>query len=178
MTLSGRILSAYGNLQSLRRALRAAEESLAKVAEAEMDLGANLKRCLREAEQRAENGDETATILADPKLLKSLRGGLADVKAGRVQDHAEVLAELDAMQQTSPVQFDFNEALKHLRAGKRVRRLGWSGARQWLEYANGEFTLSINGRRDYWNIYQSDTTAADWVLVEEGAVDKPSTTDE
>lgn len=54
MTPNKLLLRAYDNLQTLRRASRTAEESLAKIAEAEMRLGIDIKGCILEAEERTE----------------------------------------------------------------------------------------------------------------------------
>ena len=40
--------------------------------------------------------DETALILADEDLASSIDRGLADTSAGRVEDAADVFAELDS----------------------------------------------------------------------------------
>ena len=40
--------------------------------------------------------EETVAILDNQQLLKSIRRGLADMKAGKVQDANEAFAELDA----------------------------------------------------------------------------------
>lgn len=40
---------------------------------------------------------ETEEILATPEALAAFRAGEADIKAGRLHDHADVLAELDTI---------------------------------------------------------------------------------
>ena len=40
--------------------------------------------------------EETVLILEDQSILRSIQGGLADEKAGRVRDAREVFKELDA----------------------------------------------------------------------------------
>ena len=39
--------------------------------------------------------EETVAVLENQQLLRSIRQGLADMKAGRVQDAADAFAELD-----------------------------------------------------------------------------------
>lgn len=39
---------------------------------------------------------ETAAILDDQELMTSIRSSVDDIKAGRVHDHADVCAELNA----------------------------------------------------------------------------------
>jgi predicted transcriptional regulator len=40
--------------------------------------------------------DETEVILADPDMMRAIRKGEEDIREGRVHDHADVFAELDA----------------------------------------------------------------------------------
>lgn len=76
---------------------------------------------------------------------------------------------------------DFGEALKALRAGKRVCRNGWNGSDFWLElqvpdedskmtrpyiYINyPEISKSAPGLRIPWSASQMDMLADDWNVV-------------
>lgn len=78
-------------------------------------------------------------------------------------------------------QIDFGTALKELKAGKRVVRLGWNGKGMWLEMqrpdANSKMTLPYiyieypvghvaypDGCRVPWLASQTDLLAEDWIL--------------
>ena len=77
--------------------------------------------------------------------------------------------------------FDFGEALKRLKEGKRVYRLGWKGVGMWLELqkpdahskmthpyvyieypVNPEHHMYPNGSRTPWHASQADMLAEDW----------------
>lgn len=79
-------------------------------------------------------------------------------------------------------QIDFGTALRELKAGKRVVRLGWNGKGMWLEMqrpdANSKMTLPYiyieypvghvaypDGCRVLWLASQTDLLAEDWILV-------------
>lgn len=69
-------------------------------------------------------------------------------------------------------EFDFGEALKLLREGKKVSRSGWNGANQWLELqvpdAHSKMTkpyiyiTTVQGDRVPWLGSQTDLLADDW----------------
>ena len=68
------------------------------------------------------------------------------------------------------------EAIKELRGGNRVARLGWNGQGQFLEIKDpsyrSEMTLSyvyittVNGQRVPWLCSQTDLLAEDWVVID------------
>ena len=81
--------------------------------------------------------------------------------------------------------FDFGEALKRLKEGKRVYRLGWNGVGMWLELqkpdthskmthpyiyieypANPNHHTYPNGSRTPWLASQADMLAEDWQEME------------
>jgi hypothetical protein len=78
--------------------------------------------------------------------------------------------------------FDFGDAIKQLKAGKKVARSGWNGAGLWLELqrpdAHSKMSLPyvyinypINARnspgaRVPWIASQTDMLAEDWFLVD------------
>lgn len=77
---------------------------------------------------------------------------------------------------------DFSEALKALKAGEKVARLGWNGKGMWLalqrpdalskmtlpyvfiEYPDGHPAYP-NGSRVPWLASQTDLLAEDWTIV-------------
>lgn len=77
--------------------------------------------------------------------------------------------------------FDFGEALKALKDGKKVARLGWNGKGMWLELqrpdAHSKMTLpyvylnypndaaNTPGARVPWLASQTDQLAEDWKIV-------------
>lgn len=78
-------------------------------------------------------------------------------------------------------QFDFGDALAHLKDGLRVAREGWNGKGMWVEMQrpdiNSKITLpylylnypidALNtpGARVPWLASQTDILAEDWILV-------------
>lgn len=91
-------------------------------------------------------------------------------------EHAVVTLEPDLN-----VPVDFGRALKYLRGGDRVARIGWNGKGLWLTLqlpdANSKMTLpyiyisyppdsqNTPGARVPWLASQTDVLAEDWVLV-------------
>lgn len=66
------------------------------------------------------------------------------------------------------VQFDFSEALTHLRQGKRVRRLAWDKRFRWIELTTTVISINISGVVVAWTLQHTlDLLARDWVLVEQ-----------
>lgn len=77
--------------------------------------------------------------------------------------------------------FDFGEALRLLKAGKKVARLGWNGKGMWLELqtpdAHSKMTLpyiflnypidaqNTPGARVPWLASQTDVLSEDWLEV-------------
>ena len=76
-------------------------------------------------------------------------------------------------------QFDFGEALKRLREGKRVERNGWNGKGMWLMYvtagwsseetenfdvARAPFIVMKTAQNEFvpWLASQTDVLAEDW----------------
>lgn len=81
-----------------------------------------------------------------------------------------------------PETFDFSEALKRLKAGRRVQRLGWNGKGMWLEFVpadswstsvgpSGACRLpwlgikTVNGGFVPWLASQIDMLAEDWLAT-------------
>ena len=81
--------------------------------------------------------------------------------------------------------FDFGEALKRLKKGKRVYRIGWNGVGMWLklqrpdehskmthpyiyiEYLpNPKHHMYPNGSRTPWLASQADLLAEDWQEIQ------------
>lgn len=87
-----------------------------------------------------------------------------------------------------PNTFDFGEAIKYLKDGKRVKRIGWNGKDQFIELATaisytspsgevvnsehdaiGNKAIAFNGTSGVqmgWLASQADMLAEDWMLVE------------
>lgn len=64
--------------------------------------------------------------------------------------------------------FDFSEALRRLREGKRVRRQPWLET-TWVAIGkNGQFMLTESWRLTPWAPFLNDLDATDWVEVPEG----------
>lgn len=71
--------------------------------------------------------------------------------------------------------FDFGEALKQLKAGKRVSRIGWNGLGQFLELQRSDdhskmtlpyiFIVTVQGDLVPWSASQTDMLADDWFEV-------------
>ena len=77
--------------------------------------------------------------------------------------------------------FDFGEALRFLKVGKKVARLGWNGKGMWLELqtpdAHSKMTLpyiflnypidaqNTPGARVPWLASQTDVLSEDWLEV-------------
>ena len=79
--------------------------------------------------------------------------------------------------------FDFGQALKRLRLGRRVARAGWNGKGMWLILLPGGARVHWQGKNGYrvqdcigmktannllqpgWLASQNDMLAEDWVLV-------------
>lgn len=72
---------------------------------------------------------------------------------------------------TDTPQFDFSEALRRLRDGKRVRRVGWVDAIRWIALATPTFCDRIVMRKADSDIepwlhkFDIDILATDWVVV-------------
>lgn len=69
---------------------------MAKIAyldEEDRKLLAETKQKLDEATRLMEKLMDTIEILSDPDMMKSIRQGLADIKAGRVKDLRTILKE-------------------------------------------------------------------------------------
>lgn len=87
--------------------------------------------------------------------------------------------------------FDFGDAIRYLKQGKRVSRSGWNGKGMWLYYVPGGVyqaqtpvarerfgdsvpyrayvaMVTVDGDVVPWLASQSDVLAGDWSLVEEG----------
>lgn len=72
--------------------------------------------------------------------------------------------------------FGIGRAVDELRAGKKVTRLGWHGAGQYLQLQNPDgrsfmtlpyvFITTPTGNRVPWLCSQTDLLAADWRVVE------------
>lgn len=104
-------------------------------------------------------------------LTKGSVGGAGSTPAGH------------SMPSDTIAQFDFSEALAHLRAGKRVRRVGWDECsllqgrdrpvRCWIELdPEGALVMECPGPTRIlakWGPGQVSILATDWVLVEEEA---------
>ncbi len=71
--------------------------------------------------------------------------------------------------------FDFGEALKRLKAGKKVGRAGWNGPRQFLELQRPDehskmtlpyiFITTVQGDLVPWLASQTDVLGEDWFEV-------------
>jgi hypothetical protein len=67
----------------------------------------------------------------------------------------------------------FGEALKHIKDGRAVRRIGWNGKGMWLELQRPDahskmtlpyiFMVTVTGDRVPWLASQTDILAEDWV---------------
>ncbi len=65
--------------------------------------------------------------------------------------------------------FDFSEALRRMREGRRVRRLGWNDATFWLQLnPNHHLIVMVSGARELWGRSERDILATDWVEVPDG----------
>lgn len=71
---------------------------------------------------------------------------------------------------------DFSDALKAVKAGKKIQRKGWNGKGMWIEIQrpdkNSKMTLPYlylnypNGTRVPWLASQTDMLEEDWVVLE------------
>ena len=98
----------------------------------------------------------------------------------RLRRLEEVLAGLGGGPPASVRKFsDFSEALRHLRAGRRVHRQGWNGRGMWLALqvpdAGSKMTApyvymsTADGKLVPWLCSQTDLLADDWLLFDEPA---------
>lgn len=69
-------------------------------------------------------------------------------------------------------QYDFSEALRLLKAGRQLARLGWNGHGQSVKHVaadgfyNAHFVIkTVNGTVAVWTPSVSDCLADDWVLL-------------
>jgi len=70
---------------------------------------------------------------------------------------------------------DFGEAIKALKRGERVSRLGWNGGGQWIELQRPDdhskmslpylFISTVTGQLVPWLASQTDMLAEDWTIV-------------
>lgn len=74
---------------------------------------------------------------------------------------------------TSKRPMDFGEALRHLKAGKKVARAGWHGKGMWIFAANilarhpyVVISLPDGSQQIGWLCSMTDMMAEDWELVE------------
>jgi hypothetical protein len=72
---------------------------------------------------------------------------------------------------------DFSDALRALKAGHRMSRVGWNGAHQWIALQEPDehsamglpylFIRTVSGQLVPWLASQTDLLAVDWYEVEE-----------
>lgn len=70
---------------------------------------------------------------------------------------------------------DFGQAIKELKAGRRVQRAGWNGKGMWLDLQHPDehskmghpyiFMSDVNGKLFPWNPNNLDMLAEDWQIV-------------
>lgn len=70
---------------------------------------------------------------------------------------------------------DFGQAIRELKAGRRVQRAGWNGKGMWLDLQVPDehskmghpyiFMSDVNGTRFPWNPNNLDMLAEDWQIL-------------
>lgn len=122
--------------------------------------------------------DERADMTATEVLERGTGNGPSH---GAVEARSEANVKTDRVRQgwTPPrtATFDFGDALRCLRAGYRVARLGWNGRGQYIELQtptpSSKMTLpyiyihTVRGDLVPWLASQTDLLASDWTTVSE-----------
>jgi hypothetical protein len=90
------------------------------------------------------------------------------------EPRAELGPALPAAPLTEPFCFDFSQAVRHIRAGKAVTRMGWNGRYMWLRLQSPDayslmsrpyiYMRTVDGDLVPWVASQSDLLADDWAL--------------
>lgn len=160
-----------------------------------------------------EVGDGYYEIYIDKKIQKSVDNGksrnytvepgdhrVSAYSAGRMvlDETVHVPAECEAVPETNPL-MDFADAIRAVKAGKRICRKGWNGKNQFIELASclsyknaaGEIVnakhdaigsqalvfVGTSGTQIGWLASQADMLANDWMLADfsEGHLTKSET---
>lgn len=95
----------------------------------------------------------TATAVGGAGDPLSMRD-VSEARNAALLDLAGQLVKAGLIESDEPMEFDFGEALRRIKAGKRCARKGWNGKGMWIAYSPGSSQLPADrfwsgANRDY-----------------------------